>query len=754
VRNLSQRAACGLAPAAWVGLIVTLCGVAASPSGAQGPTDRPRGLVRGVVVADVPTVRGRGSIPIPNAQVTVADATGPTPGGKTSTRLDGRFSTPMQPAGGYRVCAKAAGFAEGCSQLLQITTDSVALSEPLALKPQDGVLHGHISLQDGTFAVRPATAQDTTAGAAQVSLTDAQGRLIAGPVSVNAGGDYVLAPVAAAPDLVLSVRYGGAAASQTVTLSQTDLDEGKPVDVALPGEVPKVTSVTMTQDGKPVTSVAPGSTVVLTVNVRDGGLLHYSWISNTAGLAAEDAPSVTMTLPNAPVGAVVFVEITNEIGAVAQGSITIPLISAPTLEPKLQFRPINLPTCIFGTYCIPRHQGLFIDPTDLMQLVCNSEQSCETEATNYYKAIGALDANGNATQFGTFKGWKAFYGFGADPNSPTNGEVRATYYNNADLGFGRDMHCRSGTFLFDFYVACYVSNYGDGTNTFGSDPQTAISRAANNIGRIATVAMVYTFCQGGSFFCGTQPQKYRVQFYVFTNSLNNDPNDGSLSSSAALDSEKQKAVPGLCLDCHGGVYGLDAQNKNTVHQAENANFLPFDAPSFIFSNSSTSQLESSQRDVIRQLNALVKSATYVRPTISELIDGWYQWCGGVGANGCYIDDVSHPFYPTQPCPSGLQRDVSCGWPPTWGGALAQSFYQHVPRVYCRTCHVAQADSFNIDSFEDWKAKVNTIKLFVFASQSNPPGPNHMPFAERPYNAFWLDFEAQSAMFAFLSATGP
>jgi hypothetical protein len=30
----------------------------------------------------------------------------------------------------------------------------------------------------------------------------------------------------------------------------------------------------------------------------------------------------------------------------------------------------------------------------------------------------------------------------------------------------------------------------------------------------------------------------------------------------------------------------------------------------------------------------------------------------------------------------------------------------------------------------------------------------MPFAEVPYNAFWLDFQAQSALAAFLKATAP
>ena len=149
----------------------------------------------------------------------------------------------------------------------------------------------------------------------------------------------------------------------------------------------------------------------------------------------------------------------------------------------------------------------------------------------------------------------------------------------------------------------------------------------------------------------------------------------------------------------------------------------------------------------------VTKATYARPTVSQLVDGWYHWCGGVNTANCYIDDVGHPFYPNQQaCPSSGQSDVSCGWPATWGGALAQSVYQRVPRVYCRTCHVAQANFLNVDSFTDWSDQAGLIKQYVLASTGGQH--NYMPFAEVPYNAFWQDFQAQSALAAFLNATGP
>ena len=53
------------------------------------------------------------------------------------------------------------------------------------------------------------------------------------------------------------------------------------------------------------------------------------------------------------------------------------------------------------------------------------------------------------------------------------------YYNRGDLQIGRDMHCRSypGVFMVEV-LACYVTNYGDGTSSFEkSTPGLAIDNA-------------------------------------------------------------------------------------------------------------------------------------------------------------------------------------------------------------------------------------------------------------------------------------
>ncbi len=729
------------------------------------------GSIHGVVLGE--TLEG--GVPIdlamPNAAVNVRDASG-TVVGEAKTNMAGIFASPPLAAGAYRVCASAVGFKEICaSASTTLVNATVALREPLTLTPVGGTLHGRVTLKDGSPAARLSIAAGNSAAAAQVSLADSSGHILTGPVSVNTSGDYILAPVAAGTDLTVSAKYEGAKASQTLTITASDLQVGERVDLSLASATPAIDGVSITMNGQPVTAVAPGSAIVLTVTATNNGegALHYRWTNSAGQPIGADSPTLTWQLPSGAGANVLFLEVTNGQGGVARTSITIPMsvqagqagtsraqaqpqgvIEAPggpgaQPRPLLLLNPIPINLCLFFVYCPPAHSGNFIDPTLLMNGACNDEPSCETEATKYYQSIGALDANKQPTQTGTFKGWKAAFGFGPDPTSLASGEVRATYYNNADLRFGRDMHCRVSSSLIRTVIACFVSNYGDGVHAFGSDPQTAINNASANNGRIATVAMTYSLNR--LVFPPATPQDYRVQFYVFSNTLNGDGNDGSLLSAAVLDSQGPKATPGICLTCHGGQY--DA----ALHKAKDSNFLPFDAPSFIFSASQRFLLEISEREVIRQLNGFVREATYARPTVSQLIDGWYQWCGGVNATNCYIDDVGHPFYPNQQaCAGGDQSGVSCGWPATWGGALAQSVYQRIPRVYCRTCHVAQANFLNVDSFSDWTGQASLIKQFVLASTGGQH--NYMPFAQVPYDAFWEDFQSQSALAAFLNATGP
>jgi hypothetical protein len=229
--------------------------------------------------------------------------------------------------------------------------------------------------------------------------------------------------------------------------------------------------------------------------------------------------------------------------------------------------------------------------------------------------------------------------------------------------------------------------------------------------------------------------------------------DDSPIITAQLDSQGQKALPGLCLACHGGSYQSSAQGTPRV--SPRGNFLPFDTSTFIFAPDAT-VTEVAQRDSFRKMNQFVKS-TDPLPTITDLIDGWYQWCGGIGKVGCYTDEQNHPFIPGESCsnnqtcasvcpplansvgtPNPLNSKLSCGWgnatgiAPTGYGAAhfdARAFYTQVIAKDCRTCHVALADRFNLENYNVWLDQQSFVEADVF-------GTNRMPYGEVPFVDFW------------------
>jgi hypothetical protein len=570
----------------------------------------------------------------------VADST-------VQTNPTGRFITNRQPSGKYLACAEVESFESACAdEAIEVVDHEIALKLPIALKPLGGVIRGRVTLPGGEPAAGQGMALYSPSGTTEVSLVDAGGNRVAGPVQANAAGDYIIANVKPGTNLRLRTRFLSMSAERNISLKEADLTGDLPFDILVPQK------------------------------------------SNVA----------TRPVANRPP-------------------------PAPPPSP--------------GTYSPPPPAGNFIDPTLFMG--CANEAACETEAQQYYQSIGVFDVNNNPTaSLGTLAAWRKTFGFSADPTKPAPGEVRAVYYNNADLRLGRDMHClgpTSGGANINVW-ACYVTNFDDGHfeaagntgNPAGGDPQTSIARAEANNSPIATVAMV-------SAQQTVSPFTNSVSFYVYPA----DPTKKALVA-AVLDSQSFKAVPGVCIACHGGGY--------VNHQVLDGRFLPFDTPTFIFDTQSSAFLEPSQREAFRQLNGTVKAAantasnTITRDTIQNLIDGWYGWCGGVTQRSCYIDDVAHPFVPSADC-NQSPEPATCGWK---GASMPNfdpvSFYQRVPRNYCRTCHVAHSDAFNWQNFNEVSNNLSAVKSAVLNT-------HFMPYAEVPYNAFWYDFPAQDALGGFV-----
>jgi len=297
------------------------------------------------------------------------------------------------------------------------------------------------------------------------------------------------------------------------------------------------------------------------------------------------------------------------------------------------------------------------------------------DTASYYLATGAPT---------TLASFKTTFGFPA-------GEVTATYYNDGDLGLGRETHCK----VIGFGVACYVTTYSGiaGQPAFNQDPNVVLADAVARVHSFATLAMTYD---------GTTDVN-SVQFAAYDAA-------GKLATTVQLDSTgNNKSIPNSCLACHG----IDSSfNNGTKSVSGDAKFLPFDPFSFQYSTTAGFTF-ADQADKIRQLNALVKSAN---PTLgtAQLIAGLYA-----------------PKSVSDPAAVANNTFVPDAWQTFNGNLDGTALYNGFVKVGCRTCHVSAVNpALDFNSPDDLTALIGTLRNEVC-------GTTHlMPHSERAMKKFW------------------
>jgi hypothetical protein len=301
----------------------------------------------------------------------------------------------------------------------------------------------------------------------------------------------------------------------------------------------------------------------------------------------------------------------------------------------------------------------------------------DLETKQYYGQIQAPD---------TLNGFLTKYGFNGT-------ETTATYYNEADLGLGREMHCKYISTAGGTGAACYVKNYGvlNGQPVFGGDSNLALQDAVARTNSFATVAMVYV---------PPRSNPNSVQFIVYDA-------QGQRSTLAKLDNTGQhQSVPNNCLSCHG----VNAVYDPGTNSVSGASFLPFDVFSFRYS-SAAGFTSAAQANSLRLLNDLVKR-TAPATGISDFITGTYA-----------------PKAVSDPTAVANDTYVPAGWTTTRKHGVG--LYNGVVKQYCRTCHMsatnAAYDFLESTDFDDFKGAINTDVC----------GADHaMPQAEHVMKKFW------------------
>jgi len=303
------------------------------------------------------------------------------------------------------------------------------------------------------------------------------------------------------------------------------------------------------------------------------------------------------------------------------------------LDTDPNFGHCNGPITVYNNVALPT------GPTYLMAITGGSIQDNSVA----YRTATSADPGGTRD---TLAHWFTANGF------PAAGEAKAIYFNNGDLKFGRDMHCRTKNAATGA-AACYVSNYGA---VGQDDAPLAIANARSATALQATVAMEYDPAATG----------HEVQFWAYDNA-------GNYLAKPVLDSQGAKPMPDMCQACHGGYF------DNVANKASHAAFLPFDLDSFLYDtagdpHSGVGTNTVAVQEQFRQINSIVLNTHPDSLTgntngpISQLMGLWYP--AGVGTANAQFS---------------FNRAIAANQ----GGFSGHGpLYDNVVKPVCRTCHAA------------------------------------------------------------------
>jgi mono/diheme cytochrome c family protein len=338
------------------------------------------------------------------------------------------------------------------------------------------------------------------------------------------------------------------------------------------------------------------------------------------------------------------------------------------------------------------------------------EMNTVAYATAYYAAI---DPNNDRD---TLTKWKTTNGFG----SGTGTEYTATFGDVRDLGYGRRMTARlkpDGTIA--FMVENYAVNAGAGYTYTTLNLEAAVIPDAS--WHIGTNAIEFgPGPNGGTSF---------ARWYTF------DPTPPYARRLVAnLDNRGSKAMPGICINCHGGrgdtltpvvpatglpLYAL-VQNSLSAHRGDvqgRLHMLNLDHLDFSPTSPYTrAELEAN----MKQMNKLIL-CTY--PLVGA-VAGAEDNCRPAATANEYqgiAADVLKAAYGGNGLPNATFSDSFV--PPAWVSAGQSTLYNNVLKQVCMTCHLLRGtnnqDDLGFYTYAKFASYADRIKAHVFDRGNMP-----------------------------------
>jgi mono/diheme cytochrome c family protein len=359
-------------------------------------------------------------------------------------------------------------------------------------------------------------------------------------------------------------------------------------------------------------------------------------------------------------------------------------------------------------------------------------------AQAYY---GAIDRHGLKT---TLAEWRAANGFGSGRGE----EITVVFGDTRDLGYGRRMTGRRNE---DGSMAFMVENYlvNPGGQYADSPLSVEAAVAQDARWRIGINAIEFSKAPGGN-----EP---------FAKFFNFNAQTGARETMVDLDGRGAKAMPGVCVNCHGGRAdalapgNLLAKLKNTASGSDGdvrGQLHAFEVDSFRFS-AAAGFTRAEQEAGLKRLNQFVlcswpRAASQPAGVPADLCprrapkDG--EWAGSAAA-------LMVQAYGGEGMPSAAYHDTYV--PIDWVARGQGTLYREVVAKSCRACHLlrgmqateegrSQSD-IDFDSFVKFEGYADRIKAHVVDR-------GNMPLAKIVYDAYWAS-DAPQLMAQFLEARG-
>ena len=371
-------------------------------------------------------------------------------------------------------------------------------------------------------------------------------------------------------------------------------------------------------------------------------------------------------------------------------------------------------------------------------------------ATAYYEAIDASNAKD------TLEKWKAANGFG---NTSTGTETTVVFGDVKDLGYGRRMTARKNN---DGSLAFMVENYlvGAVASYSYSDLNVEAAVVSDKRWHVGTNGIEYsaTTCIANIDPAST-PAGICDSTIKFTKFYTFEPKTGVRLLEAQLDGRGKKAMPGICITCHGGrgdpltpsagspnskqLFPVVGNTKSKKRGDVMANLQPLKVDSFGYS-SRTGYSRAEQEENLKTINKMVLSsypmaASSVYP--EDALRRYPNTGEWVGTAAALIKNA----YGGDGLPNATFTDTYL--PPSWSaassGQATETLYKSVITQSCRTCHILRGNTamsqLNFDKYCTVSGVCSTeTDFYGYADRirAHVIDRGNMPLAKIVYENMW------------------